>query len=286
VNAINRVVTRLFDLALAPLSFLGPELTLVVVSGVFGILALILFKFISAQRAIKSTKDKIKAYMIEIRIYQNDLAVVSKAVGRVLLLNFKYLGLNFGPFLPLMVPFAFVAAQLVCRFGFAPLPLRYAEREELLPGAATVVELELQAGQAALLAGLTIELPEHLKETQPLLRNSSAGKAWFEFLPAAAGNGSLTLKLADGSLVHKQVATGLEPPPGLMSPERASSWFSALLYPAEDSLAGTPFARISFVYPNRELRYMPDGPLGVLVTFVLVSMAFGFLALKPLKITI
>lgn len=286
MNALNRAVTRLFDLVLAPLSFLGPELTLVLVSGIFGVLALILFKFISAQKAIKATKDKIKAYLIEIRIYQNDLGVVSKAVGRVLLLNLKYLGLNFGPILPLFVPFAFVAAQLVCRFGFAPLPLRYVEREELQPGAATVVELELQPGQSAELAGLSVELPDHVRVTQPLLRNASAGKAWFEVLPVAAGNGALTLKLANGSSVQKQIATGLTPPAGLMSPERAAPWYSALLYPAEDSLAGTPFEKIAFVYPNRELRYLPDGPLGVLLTFLVASMAFGILALKPLKIQI
>jgi hypothetical protein len=286
VDPINRAFTWLFDLALAPLSFLPSELQLVLVSGVLGVLALLVFKQISAQAAIKSTKDQIKARIIEIRIYQHDLGIVSAAVGRVLLLNLKYLALNFGPILPLLVPFAFIAAQLVCRFGFAPLPLLDAERRLLLPGAATVVEVQLAPGREDLLASLSVELPAHLVETQPLLTNRSARKAWFEVRAAAAGSGELRLRLGDGSSATKQIVSGAEAPAGLMSPERDARWYQNLLYPAEPSLSGGPFERIQFAYPNRELRWMLDGPLVVLLTFLLASMAFGFLALKPLKIQI
>jgi hypothetical protein len=204
----------------------------------------------------------------------------------VLLLNLKYLALNFGPILPLLVPFAFIAAQLVCRFGFAPLPLLDGERRLLLPGSGTVVEVELAPGSEDLLASLAVELPAHLGETQPLLTNRSARKAWFEVRATGAGAGELRLRLGDGRSATKQIVSGPDAPPGLMSPERDGRWYQNLLYPAEASLAGSGFQRIQFTYPNRELRWMLDGPLGVLLTFLLASMAFGFLALKPLKIQI
>ncbi|MEL6906100.1 MAG: hypothetical protein AAFP22_11875, partial [Planctomycetota bacterium] len=124
MNAVNRAVTTLFDVLLTPLEAIGDEFALIVVSGVFGVLALVIFKQISWQKGIKATKDKIKAHLIEIRIYQDDLGVVAKAIGKILLRNLQYVTLNFGPFIPLAVPFAFVAAQLVVRYGFEPAPVQ------------------------------------------------------------------------------------------------------------------------------------------------------------------
>ena len=46
----------------------------------------------------------------------------SKAIGKVLWHNMRYVCLNFGPFIPLARPFALVAGQLVSRYAFEPLP--------------------------------------------------------------------------------------------------------------------------------------------------------------------
>ena len=82
MNALNHASNALFDLVLTPLEALGDEFALIMVSGIFGILALIIFKKISSQKGIKAAKDKIKGHMIEIRIYQNDLVLVSRAMSR------------------------------------------------------------------------------------------------------------------------------------------------------------------------------------------------------------
>ena len=55
MNAINGALTALFDLVLKPLEAIGPEFSLTVVSGVFGVLALVIFKYISWQKGIKAT---------------------------------------------------------------------------------------------------------------------------------------------------------------------------------------------------------------------------------------
>ena len=78
MDAINGFVTKLFNLVLIPLEWMGDELALIVISGVFGVLALIVFKHISNQKGIKKAKDKIKGHMIAIRIYQDDLWVVTR----------------------------------------------------------------------------------------------------------------------------------------------------------------------------------------------------------------
>ena len=80
MNLVNRSMTGLFDVLLAPFELLGSELARLLVSGLVGIVCLIIFKFISWQKGIKGVKNKIKGNMIAIRIYQDDLGVVFKSV--------------------------------------------------------------------------------------------------------------------------------------------------------------------------------------------------------------
>ena len=193
MNAINSALIRLFDVLLVPLEALGDELALILVSGVFGILALLIFKRISNQRGIKAAKNKIKGHMIEIRLYQDDLGIVARAIGKVLLRNFQYLAYNFGPFLPLAVPFVFIVAQMVVRYAFEPAPVQV-QTDELLAGAGTTLAVELDAGRRADVAGLEVVLPDGLVALSPLVRAPSRGRAFQEF---AARIGGLTNPPAD-----------------------------------------------------------------------------------------
>ena len=81
MNAINRATSSIFDVLLTPFELLGPEISLILVSGLFGILALLVFKQISWQAGIKQTKDKIKGHMIAIRICTRTTSSVVGCVG-------------------------------------------------------------------------------------------------------------------------------------------------------------------------------------------------------------
>ena len=135
MNFVNRAMGGIFDVVLAPLELLGIEWALILVSGIAGIGGLICFKFISWQGGIKDVKDKIKGNLIAIRIYQDDLFIVFKAVLKILVRNVQYIALNFGPLLPLFAPFVLVLAQLVVRYGYDPLPVVTAEQaDRMMPG--------------------------------------------------------------------------------------------------------------------------------------------------------
>ena len=280
MDLVNGLVRWLFGVLLVPLEMVGDEFSIVVVSGVFGVLALIAFKHISWQAGIKRTKDRIKGHLIEIRIYQDDLMVVGRAVGRILFRNAQYLGLNFGPFVPLAVPFVLVAAQLVTRYGFEPLPVEPAETRH-----GHVLEIAMSAGHDADVVGMRIEWPEGLVPVSPLVRAPSDGRAFQEFVAVAPGEYDVPIELADGTRVTKRIVAG-DVEPRALQPERVKSFWSQWLWPAEDSLAGTSFERIALTYPERELAWMPDGPIGVMIALIVASMAFGFALLKPLGIQI
>jgi hypothetical protein len=287
MNALSHVSTRIFDRLLAPLELIGFPFALIVLSAVFGILALIAFKHLSAQGRIKAAKDKIKAHLIEIRIYQDDLAIVGRAIGKVLLRNLQYLVLNFAPFVPLSIPFVLVIAQLVVRYGFEPVRV-HAQGESILPGNGAMIEVELAAARAADVSGLRIELPEGVRALSPLVRIPSDGRAYQEVVAFAPVAGEIGFVLADGTRVSKSMVAGVAGASnGPLQPERSRGLLSGLLWPAEDTLASdSPFQRVRLEYPERKMVLLPDGPAGILLAFLIASMAAGILVLKPLKIQI
>ncbi|HIG86572.1 MAG TPA: hypothetical protein EYQ25_05985 [Planctomycetes bacterium] len=286
MNAVNSLTNRVFDLLLSPLDAVGAWLSLTLVSGVFGILALVVFKRISWQAGIKSTKDKIKGHMIEIRIYQDDLALVSRAIGKVLYRNLQYVVLNFGPFLPLMVPFGMVAAQLVVRYGFEPVAVQTVE-DDRLAGQGTTFEIEFIPEMKSAAGDLVVDLPEGVVAVSPLVRVPRQGRAFIEVVAIQPGIHEISFTSGSHTEI-KLLHAGIEGLEREMQPERGRGFLSALLWPAEPAFAGdSPFALIRTVYPERPLGWLPgSGPIAVLLAFVLLSMAFGFAALKPLGVEI
>lgn len=287
MNSLNRITSTLFDIALTPFEWLGDAVALVLVSGIFGVLALLLFKQISWQAGIKSAKDKIKGHMIAIRLYQDDLRVVFGAVLKILLRNCQYLGLNFGPILPLFVPFVLIAAQLVVRYAFDPLPVTpESELSSMLPGEATELEVRMKRGREADIGTLTVQLPPHLRALSPLARSSRDGIAILEFAAVAPGAGDIVLNVSGSQAGTKAVMAG-DRTARTLQPERVSGFFSSWLWPAEPTIApDSPIDSVRFNYPSRDLGYLPEGPFGVLLTFFLASILFGLIILKPLNIQI
>ncbi len=294
MNSINQALNATFDMVLSPLEKIGPRTALVLVSGVFGILALVAFKFISFQSAIKLVKDRIKGHMIEIRLYQDDLKVVASAVFKVFARNFQYLALNLVPFLPLAIPFLFVTAQFVTRYAYSPAQVHAADAV-LRPGQGTLIEVRLAAGHEREIAGLSIELPKGVKALSPLVRSPSDGRAFQEVTAIEAGDHVLEFQLAGGAKETKLFSAG-QVAPRSMQPRRVSSsdWWRIvspddcpLFWPAEPSFdSSSPFRTIALSYPSRDQGWMPNGEAGILVAFVVASMIFGLAVIKPLGVQI
>ncbi len=285
MNSLNRAVTAAFDALLWPLERLGVAWSLVLVSGIFGVLALFLFKHVSAQRRIRYAKGRIKGHLIEIRIWQDDLGIVAKSTGKVLLRNFQYLGLNLLPFVPLSIPFVFVLAQLVVRYAYGPIELT-APKSVLMAGQGTTLEVQLSDESASRASELVVRLPAGLEAVSPLVRIPSEGRAFQEFVARASGEYELVVEVPGLGSATKRVAAG-DANPRMLQPTRGSGFFDALLWPAEPTFeSGSPFERIAIAYPDRDVGWLPSGPAGIVLTFLVASMLFGALAIKPLKVTI
>jgi hypothetical protein len=289
MNGVNNAATAIFNVLLTPLEMIGDLAALILVSGIFGIIALLVFKQISWQGGIKATKDKIKGHMIAIRIYQDDLGVVGMSVGKVVFRNFQYLGLNFAPILPLLFPFTLVAAQLVVRYGFDPIEVTELEgrpADQVMSGKGTIIEVSMKKGHEAEIVQLSLELPDGFEAVSPLVRNGYDGVAFLEVIATRAVEDEIEILLGGERVGTKKIVAGDERT-RLMQPERVSSFWTSWLWPAEETFPGDcPIGTVSFVYPDRTLLWVFSGAFGVLLLFLVASLAFGILILKPLNIQI
>ena len=281
MDLVNGLATTVFDIVLWPFEMLSIEVAIAVVSALFGILGLVIFKYISWQKGIKDTKDQIKGHMIEIRIYQDDLPVVGKAVAKVLFRNVQYLLLNLLPFVPLSIPFVILLSQLVVRYAFEPL-------EENQPFTITV---EMAQAHRAAVSDLEVILPEGIDEDDVVIVRSPAdGRAFVSVRETTAGLHDFGFKVGpSGTLVEKPVVIGADTePPRSMQPERVGTFFSAWIWPAEDMVNDDRIDRIAIDggYPESSFAFLPDGIMGLLIGVILYSFIAGLAVLKPLGVTI
>lgn len=281
MSFLNSALRGLFDVLLYPFQGFHYLVGLGVVSVLFGILALIVYKHTSNQEGIGATKQKIYASLFEIRLYNDDLGAISRAMGGILRHNVKYLGLNLVPILWLIVPFALTAFQLDAYYGYVGL-----ETDD-----STVVVVELKDGwqQSVGLAAdgvrpaVSLEIPEGLRlDSQEVWAPSTRELAW-RLRAEAPGRYEIGVDLGGQLETKSLVVTDRVVRRSNVRPG-SGEILDQLLYPSESAVAeSSPVQRIAVAYPERGSWAPPglamaEGPTWVW-WFLVLSVAAGF-ALK------
>ena len=88
-----------------------------------GLLTTLVFRYTSDQRAIHIVKDQLKAHVLAVRLYRDQLPVVLRSYGRILVGIGKYLRLAFKPLLYLILPLTILIVQVDRYLGWTPLRL-------------------------------------------------------------------------------------------------------------------------------------------------------------------
>src|SRR6266550_5950310 len=133
----------------------SPLLLVLAISIVIGLLTVIVFRYTSDQKAIGRAKDRLKAHLLAVRLFQDQLPVVMRAYGRILRGTGSYLRLAFTPFLIVILPITFLIVQLDRYFGWIPLR----------PAQAFLVEAHVEDPAAA--NEVELQLPPELASTAP-----------------------------------------------------------------------------------------------------------------------
>lgn len=240
MNAILRGVDRIFDFLFWPLTFLPPALALAALAVVTAVAALLVFRWVSHQEAIRRAKDRIGAHVLEIRLFPDQLSVVLRAYFAILGSLFLYLRHSLKPLAVLFVPLFFLFVQMEAYFDYKPLP---ASEDFLL--CAT-----LAPGQD--INGLQIALPPGVELTAPPVHIPGEREVDWRLKLRKAGEYEVRLQFSGAEYRKRFVAdNGLR---RVNSERKRGGIWETLLSQAEAPLPrGGLLESIAVQYPPREI---------------------------------
>ena len=258
-------VDNVFDLLLRPFRFARPIYPLALLSLLTTLLALLVFRYGSNQRAIRRAKDRLEAHLLEVRLFQDQLRVVLRAYTRLLDGTLIYLRHSVRPLALLALPLLIIFVQLESYFGYSPVQT----------GNNFIVKARL-AGTTSL-DEVSLHLPDGLKLTSPPLRLAEEKEIDWRVQADRPGQYTVDVMVARKAFT-KQVTVG----EGLARVLRArarTSLVEHLLHPGEAQLpAAGPLETIEVQYRPRSVR-LAGFDLHWLVPFLVITL-LSTLALK------
>ncbi len=265
-------MTERFCAALLLVLFQSPLFIVIAVSVVIGFVMVIVFRYTSNQKAIGRAKDKLKAHLLAVRLYQDQLPVVVRSYGRIFTATGSYLRLAFAPFLVTIVPVVFLIVQLDRYLGWMPIQTQQT----------FLVEARLDTPDALNTAEL--QLPEQLTASSPPVHIPATKELVWRVVANQDGNYALNL-LANGQTVSKQVVVSQGV--SRVSPVRLrDNFWERMLSSGEAALPNSsPIQSISILYPARDINFL-GWQINWIVLFFILSLIAGFIFKSALGIQI
>ena len=267
MGTFNFLVNRLFDGIFYPFVSLNPWVAMVVVCLLTAIFMLLIFRYTSNQKGIRDTKDKIKAYFLEIRLFKDDFRLLMRAQGRILRYNLVYMKHSLKPLVVMIIPLVIVLVQLNFRFGFRPLQ----------PEERAIVAVKFSEPLPLRGMEISLEAAEGLKVETPPLRIGSLHEVNWRLQAEKPGEFELKVRLGEKLFTKRMIVS--DELCQLSTRRVSSSFFQEFLYPSEPPLpSNSPVSYIEVRYPPRHLN-LGGWNIHWIIVFFVLSIAFGF-ALK------
>jgi uncharacterized membrane protein (DUF106 family) len=261
----NSIMGKIFEILFIPFRSMNPWVAMIVVSFLTAILMLLVYRYTSNQEGIKKVKNRIKAHLLEIRLYKDSMSISLKAQGKIVLANFKYIALNFKPLLVMIIPIILIIIQINFWFGY----------DSLKSGQPTLLKVKLAEGYNPIQHVIALEpSPEVNIETDPLRIEEDYEVNW-RISPQSRGNHDLNIVIGSQSIT-KSFASELRAL-SRISPIRYNHHFlNNLLYPVEKPIEkDIPVKSIEVIYPARYLNLFGFN-VHWLIAFFALSIIFGF----------
>lgn len=275
MNVFNAAVSGLFDLLLAPFRSLSPWIALAVVSLLTGFLMLFIYRRASNQDGIRRVKNRIKAHLLELRLFKNDLGVSLRAQGSILAANLKYIGYAFKPLLVMIVPVLLILIQLNDWFGSRPLRA----------GEQALVKVRLAEGYSPIETDLRLDASAGLVVETPPLRIEEDREVDWRIRAESPGVRELILRWADQSAAKKVVVEDGRLARVSTAKVRTNIW-REISHPGEKSLpSDSPVTTFEVRYPERRLGLFGIG-VHWLVAYFVLSIMLGFAFKGVFKVTL
>ena len=242
------------------------------ISLVIGLVMVVVFGYTSDQKAIHVAKDRLKAQLLALRLFQDQIQVVLRSYGRIVLATGHYLRLAFKPLLFVIVPITFLIMQVDRYLGSLPL----STGQSFLMAARMDGPDSLNQTSLLLLEGLSSTAPAvHVLATNEVVWRLVAKK-----------NGEYVVKVqVDEQQFAKKVVVG-SGLSRLSSIRIRGRFWERIFLSAEPALPDNKFVQaIDVQYPARNIAFAGIEWNWIWLFFVL-SLAAGFLFKSMLGIEI
>jgi uncharacterized membrane protein (DUF106 family) len=272
MNTINAILVFLFKILFFPFRHLAPFWGLLFVSVLTGVLMLLIFKRISNQEAIRRTKNRIKAHLLEMRLYKDDMRISFRVMMSILLNNLMYLTHALKPMLVLMIPVLIILIHTGTRYNQRPLQV----------GESVIVTAALQQDSNA--ENVRLIVPENVLIEIPPLYIPSENTIYWRIRAIEEGPGKLRIQSGEQISVKELVVGRTNK---IFSSSRVRGQIIAgFLYPAEKVLPSSSSIRnITVRYPQNSIQ-VGKWHFNWLVLFFVFSMAVGFTLKGVFKVEI
>jgi hypothetical protein len=272
VQAFNHFSSAIFDLLLAPFGHQRALFDLLVWPTVMGVLAILVYKAVSNQKALARVKSQITMRLLEIRLFSHDIVQVLKSTGVILAKNVVYLGNHMIPMLVMIGPFVVILAQLVANYAYEPSP----------EGSVELLHVRIDPDSGVSSRDVALALPDGVSLDAPPVQTADHQVFW-RLRADAPGDHLLSVEVG-GQVFEKGWAVGGDP---RKVPLKRLRGLEAILYPAESALpAGGPLLSMELGVHPRTLGPLPAGELGIVLWTLILSLAAGFAVKGVFGVTI
>lgn len=236
------------------------------------LLALLIYRLVSNQAEITRTKNGIKAQLLALRLFRDDLRVVLRAEGKIFRLIGRYLRLALLPMAILLIPVLLLIVQAEARFAYAPLE----------PNKPVLMTVELSESWRPSSVEAELRVPADLSLESPAFRLDSERRLMWRISARHAGEYEVTIVVGDVEF-PRRLWVGDPRPLVLVPSVYRPGDIRALLNPAETPVdPSSQIAAVSINYPEEEA--LLAGLSHASWWMIVSSLIFGFLLRRPLRV--
>jgi len=261
----NSFFGKIFEFIFFPFRNMSPWVGMILISFLTALMMLLIYRFTSNQEGIRKVKNKIKAHLLELRLFKDSLALSLKAQGNILLSNLRYIRYSGKPLLVMIIPLILILIQLNLWYGY----------QSLKPGEETIIKVKLKEEQNPLDLDLTIQPSQALAVETPPLRIEEENEINWRLRAREKGIHHLSFKI-NGQSFTKKVAVAQKPLTKISPLKVRPNFFSALSNPGEPPLSGDlPVESIEVKYPAKNMNLF-GWHIHWLIVYFALSIIFGF----------
>lgn len=241
--------------------FTSPLAIVVIVSIVVGLVMVVLFGYTSDQKAIKIAKDRLKAHLLAVRLFRDQLPVVAGSYAKILRGTGRYLRLAFMPLLYVIIPITVLIVQMDRSLGSTAIQ----------PGQPFL--LTVKAGNTEAMNALSLHLPAEIEITAPAVHVAAENEVVWRL--SARTQGDYEIKVVTGT-ENAMKTVRVSPELARVSAVRLRGQFlERMLSSGEAALPPGAIESISVSYPERNID-IAGYEMNWIWLFFILSMVAGF----------